>query len=123
MDAQVKQGSRSKQFETKEEFIVWLKNRTKAFALRVIQFCDSLPKKQATQIISYQLIKSATSTASNYRAACRGRFSDEFYFKLCVVVEEADETVFWLEVIKESAFEVDHRRWNICYRKQWKSQR
>ena len=57
----------------KEQFIVLMKKRTKQFAVDVILFCDSLKTKNASSVISYQLIKSATSTAANYRAACRAR--------------------------------------------------
>lgn len=58
--------------------------------------------KKASSVITYQLVKSATSTGANYRAACRARSKKEFFSKLCVVVEEADESVYWLELIKET---------------------
>lgn len=86
----------------KEIFVEGLKNRTKKFGIDVILFCDSLKQKKASAVVTYQLVKSATSTGANYRAACRGRSQAEFFSKICIVVEEADESVFWLEVIDES---------------------
>jgi four helix bundle protein len=77
------------------------KDRTKAFAIRVIQLYKSLPNDKVYNIIGGQLLRSATSVASNYRAACRGRSTAERYSKLCIVTEEADETLFWLELIAE----------------------
>ena len=96
-----KSSPQRREFKSKEEFVAWLKQRTKAFAIRTIALCNALPRNQATQIIGYQLIKSATSLAANYRAACRGRSGAEFYSKMCIVVEESDESVFWYEVLKE----------------------
>ncbi len=86
----------------KEEFITIMKNKTKKFAVDVILFCDSLKTGKASSVITYQLIKSVTSTAANYRAACRARSKKEFFSKICIVVEEADETEFWLEIIKDT---------------------
>ena len=86
----------------KELFIKQLKERTRKFTVDVIKFCDSLKTCKASSVITYQLVKSATSTGANYRAACRARSKNEFFSKICIVVEEADETVFWLEMIKES---------------------
>ena len=86
----------------KNEFVEMLKKRTKKFGVDIILFCDSLKKKKASSVVTYQIVKSATSTGANYRAACRGRSQAEFFSKLCIVVEEADESVFWLEVIEES---------------------
>jgi four helix bundle protein len=79
-----------------------LKNRTKAFALEVIAFCETLPKKYAAEVISKQLIRSSTSLAANYRAACRGRTGPDFANKLGVVEEEADESLFWLEMLRDA---------------------
>jgi four helix bundle protein len=78
------------------------KNRTKQFALRVITLFRALPKTDEAKVIGKQLLRSATSVAANYRAACRARSNAEFYAKICIVVEEADETVFWLELLEES---------------------
>ena len=79
-----------------------LKDRSKAFAVTIIKFVDLLPKKELAFIIKRQIIRSSTSVASNYRAACRARSKSEFFAKLCIVVEEADETLFWLEIIEEA---------------------
>lgn len=86
----------------KQIFVEKLKLKTKKFAIDIILFCDSLKAKKASSVITYQLVKSATSTGANYRAACRARSKKEFFSKLCVVVEEADESVYWLELIKET---------------------
>ena len=75
--------------------------RTKDFAKKIIGLCRSLPNNREGRLIGDQLFRSGTSVASNYRAACRGRSRAEFVSKLAIVVEEADETQFWLELIKE----------------------
>lgn len=87
----------------KEIFVENLKKRTKKFGVDVILFCDSLKVCKASAVVTYQLVKSATSTGANYRAACRGRSDNEFFSKICIVVEECDESVFWLEIIEETA--------------------
>jgi four helix bundle protein len=79
-----------------------LKNRTKQFAIETIRFVNSLPKSKANDVISYQVLKSATSVAANYRASLRGRSSAEFISKLNIVLEEADESMLWLEIIEET---------------------
>lgn len=79
-----------------------LKIRTKKFAIETIQFINSLPKSRSNDVVSYQLLKSATSVAANYRSALRGRSSAEFVSKLNIVLEESDESMFWFEVIKET---------------------
>ncbi len=86
----------------KELFIEVFKKRTRIFAVEVIKFCDSLKTCKASSVITYQLVKSATSTGANYRAACRGRSKAEFFSKICIVVEEADESEYWLEIIDEA---------------------
>jgi four helix bundle protein len=86
----------------KEKFITNLKIRTKRFAGDVILFCDSLKKCQASSVVTYQLVKSSSSTGANYRAACRARSKAEFFSKICIVVEEADESEYWLEIINEA---------------------
>ena len=93
--------------EEKAIFINQMKFRTKQFAIDIIHFCDSLPKTQACRTISFQLIKAATSTGANYRAACRGRSKAEFHSKMCIVVEEADESQYWLEILEDSHIESD----------------
>ena len=87
----------------KELFIEKMKQRTKSFAVDVIRFCDSLKVNKASSVITFQLVKSATSTGANYRAACKARSKNEFFSKICIVVEEADESEYWLEVIKEAS--------------------
>jgi four helix bundle protein len=86
----------------KEMFIEKMKKRTKKFAVDVILFCDSLKIGKASSVITYQLIKSATSTGANYRAACEAKSRKEFFSKICIVVEEVDESEYWLEVIKDA---------------------
>jgi len=78
-----------------------LKSRTKQFALRVMRLVDALPKSIKGRTIGGQLIRSGTSVAANYRATCRARSRAEFISKLGVVVEEADESALWLELIVE----------------------
>jgi len=79
-----------------------LKQRTKDFALRIIRLVEALPKTILGRTIANQIIRSGTSVAANYRAACRARSKSEFAAKLGIVVEEADETAFWLELIIET---------------------
>ena len=79
-----------------------LQARNKAFALRVISLVDALPRRTTDQVIGRQLLRSATSVGANYRAACRAQSRAEFAAKLSIVVEEADECVYWLELLEES---------------------
>ena len=79
-----------------------LKDRAKTFALRVIKMSDALPRTRSANVIASQVLRSATSMAANYRAVGRARSKAEFVAKLGVVVEEADETVFWLELLMDS---------------------
>jgi four helix bundle protein len=79
-----------------------LRERTKQFALRVLKLCDSLPKTDAARTIGRQLLRCGTSVAANYRAVGRARSKAEFIAKMGVVVEEADESVFWLELLVEA---------------------
>ena len=79
-----------------------LVNRTKKFAIDVIKFFQKLPRTDEARIVGKQLLRSSTSVAANYRAACRARSRQEFYAKICIVVEEVDESLFWLELLKES---------------------
>ena len=87
---------------TNAEFAEQFKNRTKQFALNIIKSFQKLPKTDEARTIGRQLLRSATSTAANYRAVCRARSDAEFFSKLSIVVEEADECVFWLEILLES---------------------
>jgi len=80
-----------------------LKERTKQFAIRVVRLFCSLPKTDEAKVIGKQALRSRTSVAANYRAVCRARSKAEFVARIGVVVEEADETVFWLELLVETA--------------------
>jgi four helix bundle protein len=86
-----------------------LRTRSKNFALAVMDMTDLLPSKPKAWVVSKQILRSATSVAANYRAAGRGRSLAEFTAKIGVVVEEADETVFWLEMIQASRLLDDAR--------------
>ncbi|MBI2000778.1 MAG: four helix bundle protein [candidate division NC10 bacterium] len=79
-----------------------LKRRTKAFALQVVRFVGSMPGNAVARTLGHQLLRSGTSVGANYRAACRARSRADFISKIGVVEEEADETLYWLEVISES---------------------
>jgi four helix bundle protein len=79
-----------------------LKARTKEFAKRIIRLCRTLPNTREGWRIGDQIFRSGTSVGSNYRAACRGRSKAEFVAKLGTVLEEADETLFWLELMCET---------------------
>jgi len=79
-----------------------LKNRTKKFALDIIMFLRSVKQDQITQVLFNQLLRSATSVAANYRAACKAKSKADFINKIGIVLEEADESLFWLELINES---------------------
>lgn len=76
-----------------------LRRRTKEFALRTMKLVDALPRSRSASTVANQLVRSGTSVASNYRAACRARSRAEFIAKIGVVEEEADESAFWLELV------------------------
>ena len=78
-----------------------LRSRTKQFALRVLKMFQALPKSDEARVIGRQVLRSGTSVGANYRAVCRARSRKEFISKLAVVIEEADETVFWFELLIE----------------------
>lgn len=84
-----------------------LQNRTKKLALEIIKLAKQLPNNRVSWTFSDQIIRSATSVAANYRAVCRARSDKEFIAKMGVVIEEADETLFWLEMIDESGIMID----------------
>jgi four helix bundle protein len=75
--------------------------RTKTFSLRILKLVDRLPQTTSGRALGAQVIRSGTSIGANYRAACRGRSRAEFASKIGTVAEEADETVYWLELIGE----------------------
>jgi four helix bundle protein len=78
-----------------------LRDRTKAFAVRVVRLYRSLPYRTDAQVLGKQLLRCGTSVAANYRAACRARSRAEWVAKIGLVVEEADESVFWLEMLTD----------------------
>ncbi len=78
-----------------------LKNRTKKFGIRIIGFLYTLPKDAVSYAIANQLVRSATAVGSNYRAALRSRSEKEYIAKMGIILEEADESLYWLEVIEE----------------------
>ena len=79
-----------------------MKIRTKNFAKRVINLCRILPETREGKLIGNQLFRSGTSVGANYRAACRGRSRADFIAKLGIVLEEADESLYWLEILAET---------------------
>jgi four helix bundle protein len=81
-----------------------LQDRTKRFALRFLALIDRLPNTIGGRVLANQLARSATSVGANYRAACRARSRAEFASKLGIVAEEADESLYWLELIRDGNF-------------------
>ena len=79
-----------------------LKKRTKEFAIRIIKLVNLLPKNSIGHTIGNQLLRAGTSVGANYRAACRAKSNRDFIYKINIVEEEADETMFWLELIIET---------------------
>jgi four helix bundle protein len=79
-----------------------LKQRTKEFALRIIRLVQCLPPNKVGDTLGKQILRSGTSVGANYRSACRARSQAEFIAKLGIVEEEADETVFWIELLMEN---------------------
>jgi four helix bundle protein len=78
-----------------------MKKRTKGFAKAIVKLCRKLPKNREGNLIGNQIFRSGTSVAANYRSACRAKSKPDFIAKLSIVEEEADETSFWLELIKD----------------------
>lgn len=76
-----------------------LRERTKEFAVRIIEMCDRLPRRMSTEILAKQLVGCATSVGANYRAACRARSHSEFASKMQIVQEEADESQYWVDLL------------------------
>jgi len=79
-----------------------LRDRTKRFALSVIHLCEGLPRDDTSRIIGRQLLRSGSSVGANYRAVCRARSKPDFISKLGVVLEEADESAFWIELLLDA---------------------
>jgi four helix bundle protein len=84
-----------------EDFYKQFRNRTKANSVKTINIVSKIKYSDESSVIKKQLVKCVTSVASNYRAVCRARSENEKFAKLCIVVEEADETLFWLEILVE----------------------
>jgi four helix bundle protein len=79
-----------------------LQDRTKRFAVRIVNAFARMPKDEAARVIGRQFLRSGTSLAANYRASCRARSTADFISKISMVAEEADETLFWFEILVES---------------------
>jgi four helix bundle protein len=79
-----------------------LRERTKQFAVRIVKLFRALPRTEEARVLGKQVLRSGTSVAANYRAVCRSRSRADFISKLAIVTEEADETVFWLELLVET---------------------
>lgn len=95
--------------EAKSEFIESFKKRTKLYVVRSTKLFQSLPKTEEARIFGKQFLRSASSMAANYRAACRARSKAEFFAKLSITIGEADETLFWLEILVETAIMPESR--------------
>lgn len=86
----------------KSEFVEKFRDRTKKFVVDNIKLYRSLPKTEEAKIIGKQLLRASSSVGANYRAACRARSQAEFHSKISIVVEEADESLFWMEILIEA---------------------
>ncbi len=90
-----------------------MKKRTKQFALRTIQLCESLPETRTGRVIANQLLRSGTSVGANYRAACRARSSPDFVNKIGITLEESDESGYWMELVIEANLMPETRVTNL----------
>ncbi|MGO8819056.1 MAG: four helix bundle protein [Terriglobia bacterium] len=88
---------------------ITFKNRTKRFALEIIRLVDSLPRSRVGDVVGRQLLRSGTSVGANYRAACRGKSALDVVAKLGIVEEEADESIYWLELLVDGGVVVPDR--------------
>ena len=79
-----------------------LKGRTKKFAVDVIRFIETLPPSRSLNILSNQILRSSSSVGANYRSACKGKSTADFINKITIVEEEADESLYWMELMEES---------------------
>ena len=86
-----------------------MKDRTKRFALRVIRLVESLPKGRTADVIGGQLLRCGTSVGANYRSACRARSRADFISKMGIVEEEADESLYWMEMLIEAELLLEKR--------------
>jgi four helix bundle protein len=80
------------------------KHRTKRFGLAVIKLVETLPRSRTAEVLERQLLHAGTSVGANYRAACRGRSASDVIAKLGIVEEEADESIYWIELLVEAGF-------------------
>jgi four helix bundle protein len=90
---------------TKEE----MKNRTKAYANRIVRLAEALPQKWIARTLGNQLLRSGTSVGANYRAVCRAKSNSDFINKLRIVEEECDESLFWMEILVENGLVKESR--------------
>jgi four helix bundle protein len=79
-----------------------LKRRTQRFAIDVIKFVETLPANRSLNVLVNQLLRCSSSVGANYRSACKGKSTADFINKIVIVEEEADESVYWLELMEES---------------------
>jgi len=79
-----------------------LKRRTQRFAIDVIKFVEGLPPKRSLNVLTNQLLRCSSSVGANYRSACKGKSTADFINKIVIVEEEADESIYWLELIEEA---------------------
>src|SRR5947207_8309402 len=84
------------------EFAIKMQDRAMAFAVQVVKFFVKLPKTDEARVLGRQLLRAGTSVAANYRAVCRAKSDADFIHKLGTVVEEADESLLWLELLEET---------------------
>ncbi len=84
-----------------------MKQRTKLFALSIIQLVETLPKERTAEVLGRQLLRSGTSVGSNYRSACRAKSIADFISKMGIVEEEADESLYWMELLIDAGIEVN----------------
>ena len=87
--------------ETKNSFNEMFRVRTRNFSVVICKTFAGLTQNEAAKVVTRQILRSGTSVGANFRAACRARSSAEYYSKLCIVVEECDETLFWLDLISQ----------------------
>jgi four helix bundle protein len=99
----------------KIQFAEMFKNRTKRFVVDNIKLYRTLPKTEEAKIVGRQLLRSSSSVGANYRAACRARSQAEFHSKLSTVVEEADESLFWMKILEEAVI-IKNEQLTILYK-------
>ena len=92
-----------------------LKARTKKFSLMIIDLVEKLPNSISSRAIANQVVRSGMSVGANYRAVCRARSDREFIAKMTIVIEEADETLFWIEIIQEKKW-TDYSELNLIWK-------